>query len=595
MHAVNKIRDAGASVSEFLTELRPVIGEFRSLVGTSQDVADTANTVVGNLNPLIREVHSASQNVSQAAKDIGSFTKNASDVCVDVSSVMKPIRDALRTMGETSSKVNRVLDSLGNSLQEDTLTKTIFNNVTTHMVGIAANIVSLSRADSMMDVITSSLSIFSLIGIESRFTLAIIEKLQNSGNDGVSGDGDEDIRTTPEADWGKVAELFGSISGLMGKESFLPAFLSDWMKNATGVVRNVDSLKKICTLVEEVLAEFDINITERMKNLKKLKDTLSQVDALCSEMEVRFITHASDFMKDRHFKDFVKYERSVKELESYLDNKSLAELIPKGTQIKISRLAQTAKKQKQMISLLRAQCVSRPCPVGVVFEGESSIGKSKFTSEVIQRVKETLSYIAVSDDYEFAQDAADWTVWHENSSDNYDQGYVSQDIHVVDDAFQAADQSDHPSYIQKISTTPFLTYQAELENKGTPYRARLVVASCNQFPNQSSTVNDVDALRNRFPLFFRCVLRDGFELPDRGTSDYNPDFPWLQFFLLSKNRYDRPVEVSINRIVEMICRSLFQADKLHQTTLEYQKKRREKPPPPKSRCPIGSRRLEWGC
>nr|UZT54504.1 MAG: hypothetical protein [scractlig virus 1] len=175
----------------------------------------------------------------------------------------------------------------------------------------------------------------------------------------------------------------------------------------------------------------------------------------------------------------------------------------------------------------------RPCPVGIAIEGPSGIGKSSIVAYLLSKVSKELVTRSKRGECDFS-DAETWSCWHQNSSDAYDQNYFGQYYHDIDDCFQDATHQDHLRLIQKISTTPCSTYQAELAQKGAAYRARVLMVTCNQFPRNSKTLTHFPALVNRFPVRVQMTFpEDGNGVPiiddgirGRNTTDFREDYGW---------------------------------------------------------------------
>ncbi len=82
-------------------------------------------------------------------------------------------------------------------------------------------------------------------------------------------------------------------------------------------------------------------------------------------------------------------------------------------------------------------------------------------------------------------------------------GYIGQDIHIIDDAGQNREEKDLALLCQCISSVPFTVPMADLTEKGTFYTSKIVIATTNKFDFTSMVLTDPAALERRFPFHLR--------------------------------------------------------------------------------------------
>nr|AWA82262.1 putative RNA-dependent RNA polymerase [Drosophila melanogaster Nora virus] len=166
---------------------------------------------------------------------------------------------------------------------------------------------------------------------------------------------------------------------------------------------------------------------------------------------------------------------------------------------------------------------TRVKPVGVAIQGEKQIGKTNLVQILSRKVCE---YVQERDEVAF-RDADKWTTWSRQCRDEFDTGYTGQEITYVDDAFQQKDNKDHLMWFTFISNTAVGTNQADLKQKGLPYRSKLVFTTCNKLPDKSVTIEDIEALHARFPHTIKMV-RNQHRMPSRGAIDES--YSWVDFY-----------------------------------------------------------------
>jgi len=506
-----------------------------------------------------------------AVNDIGILASDArisiDKVSAEVRAALAPLVNMTGAVGQGAMKVNELLDKLLESMSSGSVVVDIGKQILTHSLGICASLCSLAGASDFGGVVAALTSLLSCVGLESVVIFKLLTRLQSSGDDEEEFECEsEDVYA--EADWAKVGELLTSLIGLAGKTSFLPDILVNFVNNASKAVRNMEAINKLVKIIEDILAEFGIHVSARVRAAREVKLLVEQISKEAEDIEMRVLLTPGDFNKPHYWKQFCVHFEAVMELDKLLESKATAEVLPQAAMIKMAQLVKQTREFRAKLVQLRNSAKSRPVPVGVCLEGPSSIGKSNLTTVLIDKVKGLLEAYARDgeDDLDFATGASSWNVWYQNSGDQYDQNYTGQEFHVCDDAFQAADQSDHIKFIQKISNTPMPTYQADLSSKGLPYTSKCVIVSCNVFPTASRTINSIDALKNRFPVHVKCALKPGHAAPQRGAAiDFDPTFPWLD---LTVNGGTTSVEGLAIDIADRIVA----AEALHESSLVKEEK-----------------------
>uniref|UniRef100_A0AAU7E2P1 Genome polyprotein n=1 Tax=Miniopterus bat picornavirus TaxID=3141889 RepID=A0AAU7E2P1_9VIRU len=129
--------------------------------------------------------------------------------------------------------------------------------------------------------------------------------------------------------------------------------------------------------------------------------------------------------------------------------------------------------------------VSRVEPVGVLLRGAPGQGKSFFSMVLIKEICRLKSW-----------DTAD--VFQHPVGSKHMDGYAQQNIHLIDDLGQNANDEDFELLCQMISTISFPVPMARLEEKATWYTSKLVIATTNRGDFNTKTINTAEALERRF-------------------------------------------------------------------------------------------------
>lgn len=132
--------------------------------------------------------------------------------------------------------------------------------------------------------------------------------------------------------------------------------------------------------------------------------------------------------------------------------------------------------------------LTRMEPVGIWISSEPGQGKSFLTHMLTTRL---------------AKECGLSGIYTNPTGSEFMDGYIGQDIHIIDDAGQNREEKDLALLCQCISSVPFTVPMADLAEKGTFYTSKLVVATTNKMDFTSMVLTDSEALARRFPFNFR--------------------------------------------------------------------------------------------
>nr|QDY92329.1 polyprotein [Sharp-tailed sandpiper Picornavirus B-like] len=126
----------------------------------------------------------------------------------------------------------------------------------------------------------------------------------------------------------------------------------------------------------------------------------------------------------------------------------------------------------------------RKCePIGVVFHGTPGCGKSLATQMLGKNMSK---YYGGDIPYSLPPDP------------KYFDNYTCQPVVIMDDLGQNPDGEDMKMFCQMISSTDYITPQADNPDKGRPFLSRLVLASTNCDKLRPPTISHPTALERRF-------------------------------------------------------------------------------------------------
>jgi len=162
------------------------------------------------------------------------------------------------------------------------------------------------------------------------------------------------------------------------------------------------------------------------------------------------------------------------------------------------------------IGKMPPSCGTRFVPFWVNIIGPSGSGKSTIAPHILSRLKEFLKHWEEHDAAErIPEDEGDWC-YSMNFCDKYLTNYHGQYSVVIDDLFQDASVIGDatPSallLIQMVSSQPFYTVQAAVEDKGTPFTSKFILTTSNDYQMNRKEIIDRDALVRRMNVRIEVV------------------------------------------------------------------------------------------
>ncbi|APA29020.1 polyprotein [rosavirus C4] len=138
----------------------------------------------------------------------------------------------------------------------------------------------------------------------------------------------------------------------------------------------------------------------------------------------------------------------------------------------------------------QSQYADRAEPVVIYFHGKPGCGKSLLSSILAKGLCKALGLDPKTQ------------IYSQIPNSDYMDGYCGQAIHIIDDLGQDPEGKDWQNFCQMVSTVKFLPNMADLDQKGIPYKSKVIIATSN-FPDPTfQSARDVAALKRRlaFPV-----------------------------------------------------------------------------------------------
>jgi hypothetical protein len=475
---------------------------------------------------------------------------------------------------QVSTATIKAIDAVGNhltgvteQLNQGMTLDSLCYNANRHKIGLAACTKTLVNAKNVPDIVSESVKIGSMLGVET----AIITKICASTVDtlnttmrSVRLNVDENIEHLDSYGGGIEESLpfIGMLASMTGKT------INKDLNFDKFITQSANQTKSLKILVDQMSILGKRLGIIKDKNHDEIFKLLKEIDSLQEEymwVVQTLAINGSDFLKPAQRRRFKAFSTKIMDI----DRKTRC--IPKmrdGNNKLFSDVQGMVRKSLDYINqveLIEKTNGIRPLPVGVCIQGPSQIGKSTLISIITRKVKESLTE---HDDF---IDAMSWSTWNTNQKEEtFDEGYRGQEIAYWDDCFQRKDCKDHVDFYQKGNTNAIGTCQANINEKGSPYRAKLHLATTNCIPTTSTTVNCIEALHERFPITVKVDWIAGKK--DLKSTALDPNFEHMKFkmgtMIEHVNDPENTKVVTLEEIVEKITSSIILNNQKYLALLE---------------------------
>jgi hypothetical protein len=516
-----------------------------------------SSDTLDNINECVTSLEEAAETITETVKRSDIFMDFATEKLSEASDQMSGLSDLIPSFIATLNAVKTVSDkgtetlTSFNSVTQSS--KSFSNRIQEHWIAIIACITGITKSTNYTGLFTHLIPLLSMLGFES----GVIDFIKTSfmGKQSLS----------EQSGFDSTKKLMCFLASLLGKYSPI-SFLAKFTATSATTMKELDSLKEVISMIEDVLAEFGFDISSKAKAIRALQEDMISIIEVTPRFETLLATKGATFMNDKLYKEFMTTYNKLQTVKKQVDTGVYMSIRNSNFCSDLMNFNTRYIRMKAQIDAVRATNGRRQEPLALLFHGPPGIGKSQMIDYIIARTKSLYhSDYAELEEYDVLDDISDWTTWAQCTSDDYHQGYSGQEIHVVDDLFSKTDHIDHRDMLQFISCTVFPTRQAELSEKGKPYISKLILASSNIFPTSSKVLNAIDALHRRF-VVIDCTLKDG-RRPPSSNENYDTTFDWLNIYGYTgkgftknmdhrqqfRSSHSLPLESTKSWTIDMIC------------------------------------------
>lgn len=416
-----------------------------------------------------------------------------------------------KTQKVISKTVNEGLSVISSAVAGEGITfSSISKSFNEHPIGISTCVTSIAKSEDIMGVGTEIIKIGSLLGMEKSLLSSVFSSISRSTLTVAP--------TIPIAQQSleECIPLFSAVASVAGTDLGVGDF-------TTYLSRYANNIKHSKVIVDHVRELGETMGIIKPKGFEQLTECADELSALREEYDwvlLRLATNASVFGLPLESQRLGAFKKRIMSLSDKLNRIKTSKFGNNKIFQDCQLLVGKAQEAIAQIAVIVASSGTRIKPIGVNFYGQSNIGKTPMVAYFINKVKqELLNYP------ELFPNASQWLTWNYQDRDEFDTGYHGQDIMYVDDGWKRKDCSDHAMFYTFISSARIGTIQAQLAQKGSPFEAKLVVVTSNQLPTTSTTMEDISALHNRFPVTVHCQMKPGRTIPN----EPDPEFTWLEF------------------------------------------------------------------
>lgn len=494
----------------------------------------SSSRLVSNFGHMLSRVGRATRSVGSVVSTVLFSDMSARDmVSRAVESLLgflpKTVSDFIRNSQRMMAFVNSVVAMFDRVASSDLL-RVICQRIIESPIGIVTAFGMIMSSTSWRMKLSSLVVFLSLLGLDKfviqglfswcsrvfsdgdAFDDACGEAQMDDGEDDASDSGDTFSRFFAFISKFAESDLFSKITDVaMPLYCLFDEFRSErsfsftsWSKSLKACRQNLDSVSEVFSDCGFPLTSKDIFMSRMKKQFMSLVDKVDAVDVMVNR-------NIAYYLNEQHFLEFQAVVDELRAVRSRVATHKFSKFVTTTMNQELLSLFRRINDLGKKINLSRSRDGIRPTPAVCLVQGISGTGKSHVAPLIISRVKNICYKLYESDPekYHYFSTSNLWSVWNKQNRDEYDTGYDGQEVEYNDDAFVQSDDLDHPGYITCISNNNIGTVQADLEDKGKPYRVRFMLVCCNVFPRVSKTVNNIDALHNRFSKLYYQMTEDG--------------------------------------------------------------------------------------
>lgn len=453
--------------------------------------------------------------------------------------------------------------------------KSLADNFIKHRAGISASITSLLtnsitptgvgleivKVGSMLGLEENLLTNFIKIGI-NKVPSAVKTVAQLSLNSEEEKEVTEVLTNNSLDDYIPIVAAAATIAGKEITGLDASKFLQTNAKNVQAVQVLVKSLRQATEALGLVTNPSHSIIIEICNEMEKIREDIQ-------ECKLALHSCANEYMKPEMSNKLENIKRVAIDLEKRLKLVN-GDLKQHQSVTSVTQLITIIYDICHQVDVIRKGYNIRVEPVGIAVRGQRQIGKSNFLPCVFEGIKKMISQN--EDLRKLFTDTTTWQTWHVQSRDEFDTGYHGQEMTIDDDAFQDKEHKDHLKYITFISPEPVGTVQANLNQKGYPFNAKVCGVTCNQWPRQSTKIQCMEALHARFPISIEARVKPGMQVPS--GDQFDKSFKWLEFFVAPMSQhiknsidYNNETPKTLDEIVKIVVDLMVSKQRLYLSKL----------------------------
>nr|ULR75178.1 polyprotein [Civet picornavirus] len=347
----------------------------------------------------------------------------------------------------------------------------VVNNVTPLIQRIeesAASTLDVSLTKSILKIIIKIVSAFSMILVSSDRMLTIMSLTAFVGVDLLSNDPFVFLRDS-------ILSMFGHNAEEQG--------VSDWIKEFNAAC---NAAKGLDWVVEKFSKFFDW-LKKFFEKENPLRTRFLQLMDVWPETMEKF-----EQMETKQVKMSDADRRAL--CERVIRTKNLCDKFGIQRNFATTQVVKYAARAGKILAGMESH---RYEPVAICIHGQPGTGKSLAT-EIIGRALS--KHCDGQKPYSLPPDP------------NFFDGYLQQDVVIMDDVGQNPDGNDLKLFCQMVSCTAFIPPQADLPDKGTPFTSKFVLTSTNLETLKPPTISEPRALHRRMFLDCDIKLKDSYRL-----------------------------------------------------------------------------------
>jgi hypothetical protein len=465
--------------------------------------------------------------------------------------------------------------NIGKSVQSKSgIFDALVNGFNRHKAGLSACMYDITQAEDTSRVISEVVKVGSMLELETSITSSVLGRLTRNTGELLVNEAD---RMTQHVNFEKILPALSVAMGLTGKSLTGLRFdqninmIAMNLKHSQFLYKSICDVLKECGLMKDSVSELITGITTKLTDIRSDYEWILRCLA----------TSGNEFLKPEGMVRYKKFKETVEDLTIQMREIERSKFDRTQIVTEANSLLIEIRRNIDAVEIVLKR-MPRVIPVGICLWGESHVGKTSLSNEIHRRI----CHRAVELHPNLFPDAKNWTKWNAQARDEYDQNYLGDEIMYEDDAFAEKDDNGHLKYLSFISSGAVSTVQADLKAKGRPFTAKVVMVSCNNLPVKSGSINNIEAIWNRFPLTVECTVKYGSSIKT-SRDQYDKDFNHLDFYVAPMYNFARagtkrgagPVnktKITLSELIDRIVNEMaLQQEKLDQTLLCYEVNREE--------------------